>query len=141
MQRIVDSTTARPRFRSLLLALFALVALILASVGIYGVMAYSVAQRTNEMGIRMALGAQKSDVINLVLRQGLRLTLVGVVIGVAGSLALTRVLEAQLFGITATDLPTFLGVSTLLMLVALAACLIPAMRAMRVNPMEALRHD
>lgn len=125
----------------MLLALFALVALILASVGIYGVMAYSVAQRTNEMGIRMALGAQKSDVINLVLRQGLRLTLVGVVIGVAGSLALTRVLEAQLFGITATDLPTFLGVSTLLMLVALAACLIPAMRAMRVNPMEALRHD
>lgn len=141
MQQHLDASTARPRFQSLLLGLFALVALVLASVGIYGVMAYSVAQRTNEIGIRMALGAQKSDVMKLVLRQGLNLTLTGVVIGLAGSLALTRVLKAYLFGISTTDLTTFLGVSLLLTLVALAACLVPALRAMRVNPMEALRHD
>ncbi|MCI0537496.1 MAG: FtsX-like permease family protein, partial [Verrucomicrobiales bacterium] len=113
----------------------------LASVGIYGVMAYSVAQRTNEMGIRMALGAQKSDVMILVLKQGLSLTLIGVCMGLAGGVAFARILKAHLFGISAIDPTTFLSVSLLLMLVALAACLIPALRAMRVNPMEALRHD
>lgn len=141
MQGYLDAGTARPKFRSMLLGLFALAALILASVGIYGVMAYSVTQRTNEMGIRMALGAQKSDVMNLVIRQGMKLTLIGVVLGLAGSFALTRVLEAHLFGIEATDLQTFLGVSLLLSVVALAACLAPAIRAMRTNPIQALRYE
>ncbi|MCI0541423.1 MAG: ABC transporter permease [Verrucomicrobiales bacterium] len=141
MQSFLDQSTARPRFRTLLLASFAFVALVLASVGIYGVMAYSVAQRTTEMGIRMALGAQKSDVMRLVLKQGLGLTLIGICIGLAGSVAFAQILKTQLFGIGALDPVTFLGVSLLLTSVALTACLIPALRAMRVNPMEALRHD
>ena len=141
MQSIIDETTARPRFRSLLLGIFALIALLLASVGIYGVMAYSVSQRTNELGVRIALGAQKSDLLKLVFRHGLKLTLIGLVIGLAGSFALTRILEANLFDISATDPTTFVGVSLLLTLVAMIACLVPALRAMQVNPMEALRHE
>jgi len=141
MQSILETATARPRFRSLLLGSFALVALVLAAVGIYGVMAYSVTQRTNELGIRMALGAQRADVMKLVFRQGLNLTLLGVLIGLGRSFALTRVLTAYLFGIGATDPTTFAGVSLLLTLVSLAACLIPALRAMRVDPMEALRYE
>lgn len=141
MQDALDTTTRSPRFRSMLLGLFALAALILASVGIYGVMAYSVTQRTNEMGIRMALGARKTDILSLILRQGLKLTLIGVAVGLAGSLALTRVLEAQLFMIQATDMTTFIGVSLILTLVAVAACLAPAARAMRVNPTQALRYE
>jgi putative ABC transport system permease protein len=141
MRSIIEQTTTRPRFRSLLLGSFAVVALVLASVGIYGVMSYAVTRRTHELGIRMALGAQKSEVMMLVLRQGMSLTLMGVAIGLGSSLALTRVLKAHLFGISTMDLTTFLGVSVLLTLVALAACLIPALRAMRVNPMEALRHE
>ena len=141
MRTLIDATTARPRFRSLVLGAFAVIALILASVGVYGVMAYSVAQRTHEVGIRMALGARKRDVLSLILGQGLKLTLLGVLIGLAGSLALTRVLKAHLFGITTADLPTFASVSVMLTLIALGACFIPALRAMRVNPIEALRHE
>ncbi|MEW6306525.1 MAG: ABC transporter permease, partial [Verrucomicrobiota bacterium] len=141
IQNYLDEATARPRFRSLVIGVFALVALMLASVGIYGVMAYAVAQRTNEIGIRMALGAQRTDVLHLVIRQGMQLTLIGVALGLAGSLALSRVLEAHLFAISTTDTTTFLGVALLLTFVALAACFIPALRAMRVNPMVALRNE
>lgn len=141
MASITANATARPRFRSMLLGFFALAALVLASVGIYGVMAYSVTQRTHEMGIRMALGAEKSDVMTIVLRQGLKLTLLGVAIGLAGSMALTRVLENQLFGVTPTDTSTFIGVSAALVVAALAACVAPAWRAARTHPMTALRHE
>mgnify|MGYP002631677758 CR=1 FL=1 len=141
MKQYIDNSFAQPKFRSLLISIFALVALVLASIGIYGVMAYSVAQRTGEMGIRMALGAQKSDVLIMVLRQGLRLTLAGIIVGLAGSLAVTKVLESYLFGITATDTATFFGIAALLALVGIVACIIPALRAMRVTPNEALRYE
>ncbi len=141
MQGYLDNSTKVPRFRSMLLGSFALAALLLASVGIYGVMAYSVTQRTNEMGVRMALGAQKTDLLGLILRQGLNLTLIGVAVGLAGSFALTRSLKAHLFEIESTDLATFIGVSFLLTLVSLAACLTPAWRATRIPPTDALRYE
>jgi predicted permease len=120
---------------------FGLLALVLAAVGIYGVVAYSTRQRTHEIGIRMALGAQMSDVFRLVLGKGLRLTFLGLAIGFVVSLALTRFLNSLLFGVTTTDALTFFGVAVLLCIVALAACYIPARRAMRVDPMVALRYE
>ena len=141
IQEFLDQSKARPRFRSMLIGLFSLVALVLASVGIYGVMAYSVAQRTNEIGIRMALGAQGSDVVKLVMRQGMLLAILGVAIGMLVSLGLTRILESQLFGVTATDPTTFLVVPLLLTLVALAACIVPAIRAMQIKPMTAVKYE
>lgn len=141
MENYLAESTSRPRFRSLLLGLFALAALILASIGIYGVMAYSVSQRIQEMGVRLALGAQRRDILGLVLKRGMRLTVVGVVIGLAGSFALTRVLANQLYGVTTTDPATYAGVSVFLCLVALLACWLPARRAARVDPMTALRYE
>ena len=141
MQQYLAEQTARPRFRSTLVGVFALAALVLASVGIYGVMAYSVAQRTREIGVRLALGARRRQVVLMVLGRGLRLTLVGIAIGVAGALALTRLLASQLFGVTATDPATFGGVALLLAAVALVACVLPARAAANVDPMEALRHE
>jgi predicted permease len=129
------------RFSMILLGAFAAVALLLASVGIYGVVSYLVVQRTHEIGIRMALGAQQSHVMSWVLGAGARLALVGVGIGIAAALALTRLMTSLLYGVSATDPATFLGVAFLLTLVALAACYIPARRAMRVDPMVALRHE
>jgi predicted permease len=139
-QRMYESL-ARRRFAMLALGLFAVLALLLALVGIYGVMSYSVAQRTSELGIRLALGAQPSDVLRLVLRHGFTLALIGVAVGAIASVAVTRVLTTLLFGIAATDLLTFVSLSTALIFVALVACLVPARRATKVDPLVALRYE
>jgi putative ABC transport system permease protein len=122
-----------------LLSIFAAVALVLTIIGLYGVMSYSVAQRTNEIGIRMALGAQTRDVLGLIVKDGVKLVLVGLVLGISGALALTRLLSTLLFGVTTRDPPTFVAIAALLSIVAMLACYIPAWRATRVDPLEALR--
>jgi len=139
MQELLSAAQSRPRFLTLLLTLFAGVALILAAVGIYGVIAYSVAQRTKEFGLRMALGAQPGDVLGIVLGRGMMLALFGIGIGLAGALVLTRFLASLLFGVTPTDPATFLVVSLFFGAVALLATYIPARRATKIHPMEALR--
>jgi predicted permease len=139
-QRVVE-TIATSRSLMLLFSGFALLALVLACVGIYGIISYAVSQRTREIGIRMALGARTVDVLRLVLKNGMTLVLAGIVIGVAGALALTRFLATLLFGVTPTDTLTFVVVSLVLITVALIACLIPARRATKVDPLEALRYE
>ena len=139
MDDYIAASIAAPRFNTTLLAIFAAVALILTIVGLYGVMSYSVAQRTNEIGIRMALGAQTRDVLRLIVSQGFKLVLLGLTIGLAGAFAVTRVISSLLFGVTTKDPLTFVAVAVLLAFVALLACYIPARRAARVDPMEALR--
>ena len=125
----------------ILLAVFAALALVLSCVGIYGVISYVVGQRTHEIGIRMALGAQRGDVMRLVLGEGVRMALVGVAAGIAAALGLTRLMAEELFGVTAQDPLTFAVVAILLTLVALLACYLPARRAMRVDPVVALRYE
>jgi predicted permease len=137
----VQLASTNQRIAGTFVGLFGLLALILAAVGIYGVIAYTTRQRTHEIGIRMALGARQADVSRLVMGQGLRLTLIGVVLGVAVSLALTRFLRGVLFGVAPTDVLTFSSVAALLCLVALLASYIPARRATKVDPMVALRHQ
>jgi len=141
MDEIVSEAVARQRFSMLLLGIFAALAMVLAAVGIYGVMSYSIAQRTREIGLRIALGAQKSDVLKMILRQGLRFVAAGLAIGLAASFALTRVMASLLFGISATDPATFVSISLMLIAVALLASYIPAVRAMKIDPMLALRYQ
>jgi putative ABC transport system permease protein len=141
MSDVLSVSLAEQRFNTLLLGIFAAVALLLASVGLYGVLAFSVAQRTREIGIRMALGAQGGDVLRLVLRQGLILSVLGVAAGISVSLAGTRVLRGLLYGVAPTDPATFAAVALVLVAVALVACLVPARRALRVDPIVALRHE
>lgn len=141
MDEYIASSVAAPRFNTTLLSIFAAVALVLTVIGLYGVMSYSVAQRTNEIGIRMALGAQTRDVLRLIVKQGLRLVLIGLVLGMAGALALTRLLSSLLFGVGTKDPMTFVAIATLLALVALVACYVPAWRATKVDPLEALRYE
>jgi hypothetical protein len=129
------------RAASKMTVLFGMLALLLASTGLYGVMAYTVSHRTREIGIRMALGAQAADVMKLVLRQGMKLVLLGVAIGTGASLAVTRVVKSLLFGLSATDPVAYVGVASLLTIVALLACWAPARRATRVDPMVALRYE
>jgi len=141
MQEVVSQSIAAERFNMALMLLFAGLGLVLAAIGLYGVMAYSVAQRTQEIGIRMALGAQPVDVLVMVIRQGIRLALIGIGIGLIGAFAFTRLLASLLFGVSATDPLTFAAVSLIMMSVALGACFVPARRATRVDPMVALRYE
>jgi predicted permease len=141
MEQIIALSLESERFNMSLLTVFAGLGLLLAAIGIYGVISYSVMQRTHEIGLRMALGAKRSDVLRLVIQQGMSLAVIGVVIGLGGALALTPVMKSLLFGITAADPFTFIVISLLLAAVALAACYIPARRATRVDPMVALRYE
>ncbi|HWQ33603.1 MAG TPA: FtsX-like permease family protein, partial [Blastocatellia bacterium] len=141
MEELTARAVAPQRFNALLVGLFAGLGLLLAAVGIYGVVSYAVAQRTNEIGIRIALGAGRRDLLRLIIGQGLRMALSGVALGLAASFALTRLMAGLLFGVSATDPLTFTVIAVLLVLVALAACWIPARRATRVDPIIALRYE
>ena len=141
MEDLIAASVVSERFNMLLLAIFAVVALVLAAVGVYGVMSYSVTERTREIGIRMAMGARQKDVLKLVVGQGMALAFAGVAIGLAAALGLTRFMESLLFGVTATDAATFFFISLLLTFVALIASYIPAQRATKVDPMVALRYE
>jgi len=141
MDEVLVQSTARNRFNMVLLRIFASLAMLLAAIGIYGVMSYAVGQRVHEIGIRMALGARAGDVLSLVLRQGLSLVVMRIVIGLMGAVWLTEAMKSLLFGVSPNDPPTFAIVSALLLAVAAAATYIPARRATKVDPMVALRYE
>jgi ABC-type antimicrobial peptide transport system permease subunit len=139
LEEELSATLSQPRFRAVLLAAFAAIAMLLASIGIYGVTAHAVSQRTQEVGVRMALGAQRADVLWLILRQHLRPALIGMVLGLAGAVSLARFLESMVYGVRATDPLTFAAMGMALLVVAVAACWIPARRATQVDALVALR--
>src|SRR5438094_129076 len=141
MDQLMGESKAPPRFRTILVSLFAIVGLTLASIGIYGVMAYAVAERTHEIGVRLALGADRADVLGMVLGEAMRLAAAGVAIGLAGAAATTQLMRSLLFGVTPSDVPTFAGIAALLAATAFVASYIPARRATRVDPMVALRYE
>jgi putative ABC transport system permease protein len=141
MEQVVGSTIAQPRINSVVLSVFAGIALLLAAIGIYGVTSYAVSQRTREIGVRMALGAKPLDVLQLVVRQGMLPVAVGLVIGLLAAMAATRVMESLLFEVTATDPVTFGTITALLAMIAFVASVVPAWRAARVDPVEALRRE
>jgi ABC-type antimicrobial peptide transport system permease subunit len=141
MNEVLADSLARQRFSMILLNAFAGVALLLAGVGLYGVISYLVGQRTHEIGIRMALGAQRLDVLRLVVKHGMKMALGGVALGLIAALGLTRLLARLLYGVSPTDPATFISVALLLAAVALLACLLPARRATKVDPMVALRYE
>ena len=141
LDAIRDASIAQPRFSTQLLGTFAALALILAAVGLYGLMAYSVTQRINEIGIRVALGATRSNILALILKRGSLLAVYGIVVGLVASLALSRLLSSFLFGVRATDPLIFLAVATILAAIALLASYIPAHRATKVDPNTCLRHE
>ena len=139
MEQVVERSLSTPRFYLVLVLCFATLALALAAAGLYAAISYSVSQRTHEMGIRMALGARPGDLLKLILGQGMTLTAIGVAVGIAGALMLTRFLTKLLYGVSATDPSTFAMLSFFVLAVALLACYVPARRAAKVNPIEALR--
>jgi predicted permease len=141
MRDYIDNSVAQRRFTSLLVSVFAAAGLLLATVGLFGLISYSVEQRRTEIGIRVAVGAERSDIISMVLRSGVTLALAGVIVGLAGTLVISRVLKNQLFGVSATDPLTFIGVAVALVAVAVAACYIPAWRAANADPLVALRNE
>jgi putative ABC transport system permease protein len=141
MEDVLSTARSRPRFLTLLLTLFSSLSLLLAALGIYGVISYAVAQRTNEIGIRMALGAQGGDVVRLIGSAGLKLAIAGTVLGAVGAFALTRFLSGLLFGVSSVDIGTFAAMAAVLVAVTLAACYVPARRASRVDPLIALRYE
>lgn len=141
MTHLVDEAATPRSFNTLLLVIFASVALVLSAVGIYGVLSSLVAQRTREIGMRVALGASKGKVLGLLLGRGLKLVLIGVTMGVFGTLAVSRVISNLLYGISSTDLPTFVVVSFFVAIMALAACYVPAHRAASIDPLKALRYE
>jgi putative ABC transport system permease protein len=141
MDELVSKSTSQQRSNMLLLSLFAAVALILASVGIYGVVSYMVTQRTHEIGLRMALGASRSDILKLIISRGMRLTVVGIILGIAGAYGLTRAIRSLLFDVSTLDVAIFVIVPLIFAIIALFACFFPARRASRLDPLVALRYE
>jgi putative ABC transport system permease protein len=141
MDELMTASVAPPKFRTVLVAMFAFVGLLLAAVGLYGVISYAVSERTHELGVRIALGADRGDVVRLVLTEAMLMAGAGILVGLAGAFATTRLMQSLLFGVASTDAATFAGISVLLLVTALVASYVPTRRATRVDPMVALRYE